>query len=37
VLNAPPMGPLMPAWKRGFWLKMAESKVDPDLGRPEMK
>jgi hypothetical protein len=32
-----PTGPVMPAWKRGFCRKMAESSVEPDRGRPAMK
>jgi len=27
----------MLAWKRGFCVRRAESKVDPERGRPEMK
>ena len=30
-------GLLTPAWKRGFWLRIAESRVEPDRGKPEMK
>ncbi len=27
----------IPVWNRGFWRNSAESRVDPDLGSPEMK
>jgi hypothetical protein len=30
-------GLLTPAWKRGFWLRIADSRVEPARGRPEMK
>src|SRR5579883_1650241 len=32
-----PTGLVIIAWKRGFCRKIAESRVDPDRGRPEMK
>src|SRR5215469_18705793 len=30
-------GLVMPAWKRGFWLRMAARSVVPARGSPEMK
>ena len=30
-------GLLTPAWKRGFWFRIADSSVEPERGRPEMK
>jgi hypothetical protein len=30
-------GLVMPAVTAGFWRRIAASKVEPDLGRPEMK
>jgi hypothetical protein len=30
-------GLLTPAWKRGFWFRTADSRVEPARGRPEMK
>jgi hypothetical protein len=27
----------MPAWKRGFWRRIAAVSVEPARGRPEMK
>jgi hypothetical protein len=32
-----PSGLVMPAWKRGFCLRIAESSVLPERGSPEMK
>jgi hypothetical protein len=31
------IGLLTPAWNRGFWLRIAESRVEPERGSPEMK
>lgn len=32
-----PIGLDIAAWTRGFWRRMAASRVDPERGRPEMK
>lgn len=32
-----PTGPVIPARKRGFCLRMADSNVEPARGSPEMK
>ena len=35
--NSEATGLDMPAWKRGFWRRIAENSVEPARGRPEMK
>jgi hypothetical protein len=37
VSMSPATGDDMPAWKRGFFRRIAASSVEPDRGRPEMK
>jgi hypothetical protein len=32
-----PTGPVIPAWNRGFCRNIADSNVDPERGKPEMK
>src|SRR5580704_3334683 len=36
-VNNEPTGLVMAAWIRGFWRRMAASRVEPLRGRPEMK
>ncbi|MNP28693.1 hypothetical protein D3C76_1216740 [compost metagenome] len=35
--NREPTGLVIPAWKRGFCNRIAESRVEPERGKPEMK
>ena len=35
--NSEAIGLDMPAWKRGFWRRIAAVSVEPARGRPEMK
>lgn len=37
TLTMSPTGLVMPAWKRGFCRRIADSNVLPERGRPEMK
>jgi hypothetical protein len=37
AMYMPPTGLVIPASKRGFWRRMAVSKVEPERGRSDMK